>query len=67
VICVTLAKNHRARNRPGEGARLREKIIAAAALLIEEKGQDAGSDDSAIRTAGRQQAARRIRRLSLGR
>jgi AcrR family transcriptional regulator len=49
---VTLAKNHRTRNRRGEGARLREEIIAAATRLIEEKGQDAVSLRAIARRAG---------------
>jgi AcrR family transcriptional regulator len=49
---VTLADNHRTRNRRGEGARLREEVIAAAAGLIEEKGQDAVSLRAIARIAG---------------
>jgi AcrR family transcriptional regulator len=51
-MCVTLAKDHRTRNRRGEGARLREEVIAAATRLIEEKGQDAVSLRAIARSAG---------------
>ena len=51
-MCVTLAKNHRARNRRGEGARLREEIIAAAALLIEKRGQDPEDLTALLTSAG---------------
>src|ERR1700676_1347546 len=51
-MCVTLAKDHRTRNRRGEGARLREEVIAAAARLIEERGQDAVSLRAIARSAG---------------
>jgi AcrR family transcriptional regulator len=49
---VTLSNTRRTRNRRGEGARLREEIIAAAARLIEEGGQDAVSLRAIARSAG---------------
>ena len=52
MIGVTVVKNPRTRNRRGEGARLREEIVAAAARLIEEGGQDAVSLRAVARRAG---------------
>jgi AcrR family transcriptional regulator len=52
VICVRVVKSPRTRNRRGEGARLREEIVAAAARLIEEGGQDAVSLRAIARRAG---------------
>jgi hypothetical protein len=52
VIFVTPAKTRRTRNRRGEGGRLRDEIIAAAARLIEENGQDAVSLRAVARSAG---------------
>jgi AcrR family transcriptional regulator len=49
---VTVVKSPRTRNRRGEGARLREEIVAAAARLIEEGGQDAVSLRGVARRAG---------------
>jgi AcrR family transcriptional regulator len=49
---VTRANTRRTRNRRGEGGRLREEIIAAAAQLIEEDGQDAVSLRAIARSAG---------------
>jgi len=49
---VTVVKSPRTRNRRGEGARLREEIVAAAARLIEEGGQHAVSLRAIARRAG---------------
>jgi AcrR family transcriptional regulator len=51
-MCVTVGNTRRTRNRRGEGARLREEIIAAAARLIEDNGQDAVSLRAIARIAG---------------
>ncbi len=49
---MTVVKSPRTRNRRGEGARLREEIVAAAARLIEEGGQHAVSLRAIARRAG---------------
>jgi AcrR family transcriptional regulator len=51
-MCMTVSKNQRTRNRRGEGARLRDEIIQAAARLIEAGGQDAVSLRGIARSAG---------------
>jgi AcrR family transcriptional regulator len=49
---VKLSTTHRTRNRRGEGARLRDEIVAAAARLIEEGGREAVSLRAVARRAG---------------